>query len=348
MGRPVPDLGGAVEDRQGTFEAISIIARDMFGASAGVKGISVERLERRLLQYSVDLESGQSWLVIGKVYGSTDEGQRGFDAMRRLWQAGFSERAPVSVRIPQPYRYLPDLRLLLMEYAPGEMLRKLVKQKRAGTGEMHSFAAALAKLHRSPLVVAEPFGVERHLAIRCAGLHESVAEAFPELRDRVRWIVETARALELHGDSDMRLVHGDFHLGQIHVHGPDAWILDLDPLHAGDPAYDLAMVFVMLKHLEQRTGDTAYIRSLRDAFLAAYLAETDDGLAARVPLHMALIHLKRACKRFRWQDEPGWPDIVRRQIGESAACMEAATRLTALSGGVDALAEIYNSCPASL
>jgi aminoglycoside phosphotransferase (APT) family kinase protein len=347
MGRPVPDLGGAIEDRQRTFEEISAVAREIFGAGATVQSVSVERLERRLLRYRIDLGSEQPWLVIGKVYGSADEGQRGFDALQRLSQAGFSERPPVSVRIPQAYSYLPDLRLLLMEHAPGRTLRKLVKQKLATGGEMQSFAAALAKLHRSPLVVSEPFGVDRHLAIRCAGLHGALAEAFPDLRDGVRWIVDTARELEMRGESTARLVHGDFHLGQIHVHGPEAWILDLDPLHAGDPAYDLAMVFVMLKHLEQHTSDAAYVRSLRDAFLPAYLAETEDELAARVPLHMALIHLKRACKRFRWQDEPGWPDTIRRQIAEGVACMEAAARLAALPHGGEQMAEIYDSCPAT-
>jgi hypothetical protein len=102
------------------------------------------------------------------------------------------------------------------------------------------------------------------------------------------------------------------------------------------------------KHLEQRLRDAAYVQSLRDAFLAAYLAETDDELAARVPLHMALIHLKRACKRFRWQDEPGWPDIVRRQIGESATCMQAAEHIAALPRGVEDVAAIYDCCPATL
>jgi aminoglycoside phosphotransferase (APT) family kinase protein len=347
MGRPVPDLGSALEDRHRILEGISRIACAIFGRCASVRSVSVDRLERRLLRYSVDVDSGQPWLVIGKVYGTAEEGQRGFDAMRRLWQGGFAARPPVSVRIPQAYSYLADLRLLLMEHAPGETLRTLVKRKLAGAGEMRSFAAALAKLHRSPLDAGEPFGVERHLAIRCAGLHSALAEAFPELRDRVQRIVDTARELEVHGDS-VRLVHGDFHLGQIHVHGPDAWILDLDPLHNGDPAYDLAMVFVMLKHLEQRTRDAAYVRSLRDAFLAAYLAETDDEFAARVPLQMALIHLKRACKRFRWQDEPGWPDTIRRQIGEGATCMEAAVRLAAVPRSVREVGEIYDSCPATV
>ncbi len=347
MGRPVPDLGGALEDRQHTLEELSRIACEVLGANATVRSVIVERLERRLLRYSVDVDGRQPWLVIGKVYGAADEGQRGFDAMRRLWRGGFATRPPVNVRIPQAYGYLPDLRLLFMENAPGETLRQLVKRKLAGAGEMQSFAAALAKLHRSPIDTGEPFGVERHLAIRCAGLHGALADAFPEIRDRVHWIVETARALEVHGES-LRLVHGDFHLGQIQVHGQDAWILDLDPLHVGDPAYDLAMVFVMLKHLEQRTGDVSYIRSLRDAFLAAYLAETDEKIPARVPLHMALIHLKRACKRFRWQDEPDWPGTVRRQIAEGAACMEAAVRPVAVPRSVTEVARIYDSCPATV
>jgi aminoglycoside phosphotransferase (APT) family kinase protein len=346
MGRPVPDLDSAL-DQHYTFEVISHVASEVLGTRAPVRHVGVERLERRLLRYSVDVEGAESWPVIGKVYGSADEGQHGFDAMRRLWDGGFVARPPVGVRIPQAYAYFPDLRLMLMEHVPGETLRQRVKRKLAGAAEMQSFAAALTKLHRSPLDAGEPFGVDKHLAIRCAGLHEALADAFPDLREPVRWIVDTARALEVRGDA-MRLVHGDFHLGQIHVHGTGAWILDLDPLHVGDPAYDLAMVFVMLKHLEQRTRDAGYIRSLRDAFLAAYLDQTDGELAARVPMQMALIHLKRACKRFRWQDEPGWPDTVRRQIGESAACMKEGVRLAAVPRSVSAVAGIYDACPATL
>jgi aminoglycoside phosphotransferase (APT) family kinase protein len=346
MGRPVPDLGSALEDRQRAFEGISSIAGEIFGPGTIVRSVGVERLERRLVRYSIDLNGDRPWLVIGKVYGTAEEGERGFEAMRRLWMGGFAARPPVGVRIPQAYSYLPDVRLLLMEHAPGETLRALVKRKLAGADEMRLFAASLAKLHRSPPDVGEPFGVERHLAVRCAGLHGALAEAFADLRDRVQWIVDTARRLEAAGDS-LRLAHGDFHLGQIHVHGEEAWILDLDPLHVGDPAYDLAMVFVMLKHLEQRTGDAVYVRSLRDAFLAPYLDDTGYDIAARVPMHMALIHLKRACKRFRWQDEPGWPDTIRRQIAEAAVCMETAVGVS-LPRSLEDVAGIYARCPATL
>jgi aminoglycoside phosphotransferase (APT) family kinase protein len=346
MGRPLPDLDCALQDRVHTVEQIRSIAHEVFGARATVRGVTLETLKRGLVRYNVDLEGERlPWLVIGKVYRHLPEGQHGFDVMRRLGELGFSNQPAAEVRIPQAYRYLPDLRLLLMEHAPGVVLKKLVRRKLAGREQMRLFAAALTKLHCSPLVSGEPLGVDHHLAVRCAGLHGAMAEAFPDVADRVRWIVKRATELESRGEAPATLVHGDFHLGQLHVHDRQIWMLDLDTLHIGDPAYDVAMVFVMLKHLEQSTGDQAYVRSLRDDFLACYFAETDCKLATRVPLHMALIHLKRACKRFRWKDEPGWQDTIRHQIAEGVACLEVMEPKPPLQGVSD-VTRIYDCCPA--
>jgi aminoglycoside phosphotransferase (APT) family kinase protein len=348
MGRPVPDLSRALLDPEETFGEICSIARDVLGARVAVGDVTVERLERRVLRYNIDLGSDSPpWIVIGKVYDRAIEGQHGFDVMRRLWESGFSRQPPTSVHMPRAYRYLPDQRLLLMEHAPGGALKKLVKEKIAGSEQMRLFGSALIKLHRSPLVLGDPFGVEQHLSIRCAGLHPALAEAVPGLGSRVKWIVERARELETSGSPTLTLAHGDFHLGQVHVSDREVWILDLDPLHLGDPAYDVAMLFVMLKHLEQRTHDGAYVRSLRDGFLAAYFGDTDCRLAGRVPLHMALIHLKRACKRFRWQDEPGWRETIQHQINEGVECMEAMHPMP-VPQCVSEVAAIYERCPATV
>jgi hypothetical protein len=131
------------------------------------------------------------------------------------------------------------------------------------------------------------------------------------------------------------------------VEGGRLWILDLDPLHLGDPAYDVAMVFVMLKQLERRVADPAYIQTLRDAFIEAYFPQRGYEIAARVPLHVALIHLKRACKRFRYQDEPGWPDTVRRQVEEGAACMDGTQTAAPPLCAADVRA-LYGRCPATV
>jgi hypothetical protein len=133
----------------------------------------------------------------------------------------------------------------------------------------------------------------------------------------------------------------------VHIADGQVWILDLDPLHFGDPAYDLAMVFVMMKHLERKMQDGHYIQTLRDAFIDAYFSPANYSVAERIPLHAALIHLKRACKRFRYQDEPGWTDTIRRQVAEGAACMDYMEAVRPPQTAAD-VAALYDQCPVTV
>ncbi len=323
------------------------LTEDVPETRLGVRAVTVEPIERRLLRYRVELDVAHpSWSVIGKVYDSRIAGQRAFDAMRRLWDSGFAAQPPAAVRIPQPYRYLTDLRLLLMEDVPGQPLKTLVKRRAAGAAEMRMLAVALYKLHACAPAPGVFFGVDDHLAVRCDGRHESLAQALPDLAGDVRRIVDRARELERRGEAVPTAVHGDFHLGQVHVLDSRAWILDLDPLHVGDPAYDVAMVFVMLKQLEQKMQAAAYIRLLRDAFIDEYFTRGGYDVAGRVPLHVALIHLKRACKRFRYQDEDGWRETIRRQIEEGAACMDQMDAAPAPRSAWE-VAALYDDIPAT-
>jgi hypothetical protein len=348
MGRPVPDVEADALDPIHMVAAIRAFVRSAIKTRPLARSIKVEPLERRLLRYHVEFDGGYpAWPVIGKIYETPIAGQRSYQGMCRLWDAGFSSHAPACVHIPQPYGYISHLRLLLMEEVPGTSLKTLVKRKRATTDDMRLFATGLLKLHQSATVPSIPFRVDDHLAVRCDGRHESLAQAFPDIARRLRWTVDRAREVEIQQDARLTAVHGDFHLGQVHVAEGQLWILDLDPLHFGDPAYDLAMVFVMMKHLEKRMQDGAYITLLRDAFIDAYFCPATYNVAQRIPLHAALIHLKRACKRFRYQDEPGWPETVRRQVEEAALCME---RMDAgvLPRSTSDVAALYDECPATV
>ncbi len=347
MGRPVPDLDNDALDPTHMLGAMRAFVREALKTRPTARAITVEHLERRLLRYRVEFDSGNpAWTVIGKVYESPEAGQRSYNGMCRLWDAGFSTRPPANVRIPQPYGYISHLRLLLMEEVPGKPLKALVRRKLATEQDMRLYGGALAKLHRSAAVPSNPFRVDDHLMVRCDGRHEALAQAFPAIGSQVRSIVDRARQLETRLDAPLTAVHGDFHLGQVHVSDGQVWILDLDPLHFGDPAYDVAMVFVMLKHLEPKLDDAAYLRSLRDAFIEAYFSQGAFDVAERVPLHAALIHLKRACKRFRYQDEPGWQETICRQIGEGVACMDRMGAVIPKSASD--VAVLYDGCPATV
>lgn len=328
---------------------LAAVCRGRFGSATQRADIEVETLGRRIVRYTVRMEAeGESepkiWKMIGKVYEDPEIGRRGFEAMRLLWGDGFSRQAPDRVRIPEPYAWLQEACLLLMEEVPGRALKTLVKKGLARDLHMRAFAEAMAKLHRSKVVFGKPFTVEDQLQKRCLGLPEALAHAFPDLAEDIGRVVEAARRHERQrGHAGFTLAHGDWHLGQVHVDETRLWILDLEPLHYGDPAYDLAMAFVTLKRLEGRPRRRAYVRSLRDAFLSAAFEDGDWGAAGRVPLYEALIHLKRACKRFRFQDEEGWRETVQFQVRQSAAClavMEQAREVRCLEDVV----AIYEGC----
>jgi hypothetical protein len=103
---------------------------------------------------------------------------------------------------------------------------------------------------------------------------------------------------------------------------------------------------VALKQLGLKLDDAAYVRSLRDAFASTYFAHMGWPIAGRVAAQEALIHLKRACKRFRWQDEEGWQQTIRLQIDHALACVDA-MREVAEPRSLDDVTEIYERCPAS-
>ena len=60
---------------------------------------------------------------------------------------------------------------------------------------------------------------------------------------------------------------------------------------------------------------------LLQAFLERYFSRMDRSIAERVPLHAALIFLKRACKRFRYQNDPAWEDAIRLQLRLAEECL---------------------------
>jgi len=243
------------------------------------------------------------WRVIGKVL--PPGAGVALDAnMRALWSHGFHRGATDGIAIPEPITYLPELSMHLQEDVGGVSIRNLVKR----APEVEDFrvaARALAKLHACDLPPGPARGVDA-LMLRCHPRHPFLGLAFPELAATVDDIVERARALERRGPPPVTPVHGDFHLGQVHVNGDRSWLVDLDALGFADPASDLGNVLVFLEDKMRREPSlTAMVAAFREAY--AERAPFDPW--ARVPLYEALTHLRRACKQLRLQ-QPGWRDKV--------------------------------------
>lgn len=350
MGRTLPAALGSALDEALMRPILTEVFQDLLGPGARIAGVRSEIVKHRTVRYTVALEgeATPSWRVIGKVYETRAAAEGEFAALRWMWTQGFSMRPPLSITLPRALALLPDQELLLMEEAGGRSLKRLLHAGTAGPAELRAFAEVLLKLHELPASYGAPLTLDQYLALRCRGECEPLAGVFPELAHSVNRIVATARKeLGDGGADDSSLVHGDFHPGQVHLDGERSWLIDLDAMHQGDPAYDVAMVVVTLKGMGARQGSARPFQELAEHFLAAYFSRANLSLAERVPLHAALIFLKRACKRFHFQNEPEWQDDLRLQLALGEECLDRLERSRRPRDRRAGL-ELCASCPAAV
>jgi tRNA A-37 threonylcarbamoyl transferase component Bud32 len=347
MGRPIPAALGRALDGVLVAPALNELFQGLLGSKARIRGVTGEIVKRCTIRYLVELEGGQSssLRLVGKVYATRAEGEDAFQALSWLSAQGFSTRAPESIAVPRPLAYVSHLALLLMEEVGGQSLKRFLNKGEGGHRDLRRFADGLVKLHRFPAVYGAPFHLDQHLEQRCAGLCGPLAHAFPRLSIPIARILATARRAEADGRlATSTLAHGDYHPGQVHLDGKRLWLVDLDLLHHGDPAYDVAMVVLTMKRMGVRLASEGRFRVLLEAFLVSYFARMDLAIAERVPLHAALIFLQRACKRFRYQNDPAWENDIHLQIRRGEECLDWLAGRRAPHDVAEAL-ELCMGCP---
>jgi aminoglycoside phosphotransferase len=302
------------------------IMRKRFGKNLQIKRVHIEVLRRRskrcVLRYDIngfesDRKEAVQWCVIGKVL-MADLGQKVYENMRQLWMHGFSIDAQDGISVPEPLEFISSLRMLLQAEVPGVSFSDLFNGS-ARKGHFQLLARALAKLHRCPIVPGKPFGVRDQL-LRCHPKHEFLLSACPDQASSIRHIVERAyEKEEAFVETERTPLHGDFHLGQIHIEDGHAWLIDLDALSYGDPASDLGNLLVFMKAKTRRNPET---NSFIQVFLDEYFSLMDHKIRARIPLYEGLTHLRRACKCMRFQRE-GWKRKAELMIEQGVACVDS-------------------------
>ena len=304
----------------------SELAHRCLGEELEVRQVTVEVIRRRnqrcVIRYIVEIfdrreQQRWDWRVIGKVY-KAQRGERVYAVMQRLWDNGFNRDAGDDVYIPEPLEFSSELCMLFQEEVPGLPLKVLAKQ---GHQPFHfrQLARTLAKLHLCPIVPDKPFLVREHF-LRCHPRYPFLALACPELETKIEYITATAKSIEaqLIADAQLTPIHGDFHLGQVHLENGTAWLIDFDALAYGDPASDLGNLLVFLRGKIRKTPEFA---KLIEVFLEEYYSIVGSELGRRILLYEGLTHLRRACKILRLQDE-GWRRRVAKMIEQGVNCIE--------------------------
>lgn len=347
------DRSNAIEialDKEQMQPVFASKIKERFDAGLQVQDISIEVLRRHsnrcVLRYRIDAFDPQrakyfQWNVIGKVLRA-DLGEKVFDNMQQLWGNGFARDAEDGISIPEPLEFIPTLSMLLQEEVPGLPVRTLIRQT-AQKEHFRQVARILAKLHKCPIVPSKIFKVRDHL-MRCHPKHEFISLACPELAPSIDYIVDQAYRIEANfHDLEFTPLHGDFHLGQVHLEEDHAWLIDFDALSYGDPASDLGNLMVFLKDKVRRNSE---VNDLINVFLDEYFLVMDRGIAARMPLYEALTHLRRACKSLRLQEE-GWEQRVKRMVEQGVVSINEMLKSQKLADYRDLLVDSNNGSETS-
>lgn len=313
-------------DPQRISPTFAALAAEHLGANIEIRDIGIEVIRRRnqrcVIRYRIEVWNAltrqrREWRVIGKVY-KAKRGESVYAIMQQLWQNGFARHAGDNISIPEPLDFSSSLCMLFQEEVPGLPIKTLLKQEN-NPAHFRQLARTVAKLHRCELALGQPFLVKDHL-LRCHPRYPFLELACPELESRVEYMVQTANKIETNLVRDAKLtpIHGDFHLGQIHVENGFTWLIDFDALGYGDPASDLGNLLVFLRgKIKKNPG----IVGLINVFLEEYFSTMDRDIARRILLYEGLTNLRRACKCLRLQEE-GWRRRVARMVDNGVACIE--------------------------
>ncbi|RMD98633.1 MAG: aminoglycoside phosphotransferase family protein [Calditrichaeota bacterium] len=288
------------------------IAMRKFGSGSQLQEPEIESVQRSVFRCTFKVASSQNngeitWPVVVKAFQNPILGKRAFALMQELWDKGFAEDAEDKISIARPLGYDPEFNWLVMEALPGRRVNKLLEQPQAEF-YVQQAARALAKLHHCPVVPDKMITLSDQIQ-RCDPSYHQIAEAFPDLKDTVYFMVDTLRGKEAGLEAcELAPVHGDFHFGQVHVEGDRVWLIDLSGLKYGDPASDVGNLLALLYGKNFRISQ---YQKYAKIFLCEYLKHTNQeaSLRQRIALYQSASLLRRACKHFRQHKQKGKKNI---------------------------------------
>jgi aminoglycoside phosphotransferase len=235
--------------------------------------------------------------IFGKTFGHT----RAPEILRRIESVWRSEDAAAGgFIVPRPLGCTREVKTVWQSALSGDSLADAIAADNCER-YLRNAAQGLATLHRS-----DPGGLSpTTLTDRLDAVRAETAEigrAFPRLQARFAAVTATLEAAALALPPCREgLIHGDFLLKQLVVHGERLGVFDFDNFSVGDSIQDLGNFIVDLRYHE---FDAALVTRMTATFLRSYRAAADwDVPAARVNWHVSVQLLRDAYyfhKRKRW------------------------------------------------
>lgn len=236
--------------------------------------------------------------VIGKVFRD-DRGLRLHKLQKMLWHNGFGPNATDGITVPDSLAYIPEMRMQVQAYAPGETLNELAE--RTNIRPLIPLAArGLAKLHNLPVSIPAngdgPLEMKSYLLGDelmnldrfTASLEADRPRAMPvvlALRHQLLAWAERLPTLPAAAP-----IHRDFYYSQLLFHNGELTLIDFDLFALGDPAIDVANFIAHLHFLGMDRLDSFYaLAEEAELFLQEYgrYHPIDDSFRERLAFYKA-------------------------------------------------------------
>lgn len=251
---------------------------------------------RALIGYHITKPHGhkpESLYLIGK-YRVKGLDKRSYRVQQQLWQAGFDDRAKVSV--PEVAGTLPELNLWFQRRLNAQSIGELLTPTNARLAFLgRAVAGAIVALHQSRVAQKLSLPVwtaENELAVLRDRL-EKFLENRPHFQERIQAILAGCEALAAQlTDIEFVTVHRDFYQDQVQeFYGEPGHIaiVDLDLVCQGHAALDAGNYIAHIQELALRLyGDITVLKAHHEAFKQRFLSETDSTAAHQVDIYTTL------------------------------------------------------------
>jgi len=230
-------------------------------------------------------------LVAGKVYAE-HHGENAYKILQEFRSKGF---ASGRYHVPEPLAYEPYWKLLLLDWAEGDLLRSRILGDSDASGYMNEAATCLVKFHESGVAGGSPYTFRRHLETLTKQKHR-LTIVLPDLGgllESVLFRIEK-RGGALSGWTPGP-THRDFSPDHLVFDGGHVTALDFDEFRQYDPMFDVAHFMAHLRLLALRhTGDLTRFDDLGKIFQEAYFGRARNYSEARVRFYQAVAYFKLA------------------------------------------------------
>ena len=198
-------------------------------------------------------------------------GNEGYRLLEAIWTAGFAEKSPDGISVPEPLGVMPRFQMWLQRKVPG-LEATLKMSEPGGVALARRIAEALHKLHRASVPTERRHTIADELRI----LHEhlpQVAEVRPQIKERIERLLRGCERLAATLPDSRRCgIHRDFYPAQVMVQSKRLFLLDFDLYCEGDPALDVGnflghLIETSLRRLGKADALADRERAMTDRFV---------------------------------------------------------------------------------